>query len=316
MILTVTLNPAVDKTMLISRMIIGSVNRADEVENVIGGKGINVAKVLKQYDYDVKTMGFLGGYYGKMVSDEIEKMGISQKFTFVNGETRTSVNVISEDGYVTEFLEPGPMISQEEIDAFLEDFKKELENEDITIVDISGSAPKGVSPDFYAKLITIAKDYGKKVILDASGEFLKKGAYARPYMIKPNLKELETLMGRRVQGIQEICESAVSLIEWGISHVMVSMGSRGILYAYDAKDEIKTIYVSAPVIKAVNTVGSGDSAVAAFAMSITEGLEPTEIVKRSVAVSVANALVVENGILDKEKVEEIYEGLSFVSPAM
>lgn len=313
MIVTVTLNPAVDKTLSASRIIMGSVNRMDEVQNIAGGKGINVAKVLKQYGYDVKTLGFLGGYYGKLVSDAIKDMGIEQNFTGVEGETRTSINVITEDGYVTEFLEPGPNITDDEVENFLNTYREEIKDAELVV--LSGSAPKGVDTDIYAKLINIAKDLDKKVLLDSSSEYLKKGVYARPFMIKPNMRELETLMGRRIQGMQEVAEAAVQLVEWGIPHVMISMGSKGIFYACEGKDEVETYYVQAPTIRAVNTVGSGDSAVAAFAMGIINGEDAEMKIRHCVAISVANALGIENGILDKDKAEEIFDNLKLVIPA-
>lgn len=307
MIATITLNPAVDKTLNISRVVLGTVNRSYEAQNMAGGKGINVAKVLRLYDYDVTTLGFLGGYAGKMISDSVLSMGAISAFTPVAGETRTSINVISEDGYVTEFLEPGPQITKNEIVQFVFDYKKTIENCELVV--ISGSAPQGVSSDFYAELIETAQKMNKKVILDTSGECLKKGVEAHPFMIKPNLKELESLIGRRVQGMSEVEEAAIGLVKKGIPNVLVSMGSRGIVYAYEDEEGIGALYVHAPSVKVQNTVGSGDSAVAAFAMAIMEGLDKEATIKKCVAVSVANAMSMENGAIDKVVVKELEDTL-------
>lgn len=313
MIATVTLNPAVDKTIHASRIVLGSVNRVDDVINIAGGKGINVAKVLRQYDMDVKCLGFLGGYCGELIRDSVEMMGAKDAFTTVKNETRTSINIISEDGYITEFLEPGPQIAEDELKSFIENFEKEIEDCDIVV--ISGSSPVGVDASTYAKLITIAKDMGKKVLLDASGDNLREGVKACPFMIKPNMRELENLMGRRIQGIQDVLSAASSIIENGIPNVVVSMGSKGILYARKSEDKIDAYYVQAPTIRVVNSVGSGDSAVAAFAFSIANGMSPEDTIKKCVAISVANALSLENGVISKEKADEIESNLKVTIPA-
>lgn len=312
MIATITLNPALDKTLRTSRVVQGTVNRIEEVVNVAGGKGINVAKVLKQYGYDAKALGFLGGYTGEYISDTVAKIGAINKFTAVEGQTRTSINVITEDGYVTEYLEPGPEISESEFNSFMETYKSEIKDCDIVI--ISGSAPKNIKPEVYAELITIAKEAGKKVLLDTSGENLKAGVKALPFMIKPNMKELETLMGKRVQGMQEVCEASTALVKMGIPNVLVSMGSKGILYSKEGPSGVIQFYVKAPSIRVVNSVGSGDSAVAAFAMAVLEGKNPEETLKKCVAVSVANALSIENGIIPLEKAKEIEETLELCVP--
>lgn len=303
MIATVTLNPAVDKTLKTSGVVLGAVNRMDEVSNIAGGKGINVTKVLRKYGAEVATFGFLGGYSGNFIKEAVLKMGARDKFTQVMGETRTSINVIGEDGYVTELLEPGPNITQDELDSFTDTFKEGIKECDVIV--LSGSVPIGVPSSIYADLISYANAFDKKVLLDSSGDYLKKGMYARPHMMKPNLKELEALLGRRIQGMQEVAEAASMIVEWGVPNVLVSMGAKGILYALDRDDRIKVYYCPAPSVNPVNTVGSGDSAVAAFALSMTEGLSPEDTLKRCVAVSVANTLTIENGVIDLDKVKEI-----------
>lgn len=312
MIATVTLNPAVDKTLNISRLVPGTVNRATSVSNVAGGKGINVAKVLHAFGYDVKALGFLAGYSGKMIRDSVREMGIKEDFQRIKGQTRTSINVISEDGYVTEFLEPGPPIKKHALKKFKDSFEHEAKNCDIIV--ISGSAPMGIKPEFYAQMVNMAKEHGCKVLLDTSGENLKKGAEALPFMIKPNMRELETLMGKRIQGMQEVAEAAEALVGRGIPNVMISLGAKGIVYAKEQDNETKLYYVQPPRIKAVNTVGSGDAAVAAFAMAIEEKLDPVETIKKCVAVSAANVMTLENGIVDVKEAEKIQKTLNLCVP--
>lgn len=314
MIATITLNPAVDKTLNASRIVSGAVNRIEKVTNMAGGKGINVAKVLRQFGYEVKTLGFLGGYTGTFIAKNINEMGAVDCFTRVAGETRTSINVITEEGYITELLEPGPTVSEEELDIFTKNYIEGIKDCDIVV--LSGSVPKGVPTDIYAKLIDIAKEDGKKVLLDTSGEYLKQGIKALPYMIKPNMKELETLLGKRIHGMQEVAESASFLNDQGIENVLVSMGSRGILYSKKIDGKIEQYYVMAPSIRVINSVGSGDSAVAAFAMSVLEGRDNEATVRHCVAISVANALSLENGVIPMDEAKNIESNLKLTVPIL
>ncbi|MDY2699093.1 MAG: 1-phosphofructokinase [Lachnospiraceae bacterium] len=299
MITTITLNPAVDKTYTTARFLPGQVNRMDSAKSIAGGKGINVAKVLHQYGMDVRTMGFLGGYAGRFIEDYAESLGAECRFTHVSGETRTSINILSQDGYVTEVLEPGPEISEKELAQFHRDYEKELDNSELII--LSGSAPANVKASIYKDLITKAKDRGKKVFLDSSGEYLKEGAIAAPFMIKPNSRELEILIGRKLRGIEDIIGAALTLGERGIEHVMVSMGDKGLLYV--AGKQI--LYAKAPKIKVVNTVGCGDCVVAAFAMGYLQKMSTEEMLRYCVALSAANATTLESAVIPKEKAEEL-----------
>ena len=253
----------------------------------------------------MRTLGFLGGFSGQMIEKAVKDIGAENAFTKVSEDTRTSVNLITEDGYITEFLEPGPNISPDELKSFFDTYEKNIK--DCSIVVISGSTPIGVSADDYVRMIQIANDMGKKVLLDTSGDNLKKGMYARPFMMKPNMKELEALMGRRIHGMQEVAESAMQIVEWGVPNVLVSMGNKGILYARENEEKIDVYYVQAPNIRAINSVGSGDSAVAAFAISMLEGLDPESTLKKCVAISAANACSEENGVIPVEKASE-FEG--------
>lgn len=301
MFTTVTLNPAVDKTYTAPRLLPGQVNRMESVQNLAGGKGINVSKVLRQYGYEVSAMGFLGGYTGAFIEDYAKEIGCRCCFTHVAGETRSSINILSQDGFVTEVLEPGPAISEKELAQFYQDFKREIADSEMVI--LSGSAPADVPVSVYGDLIHMAKEQGKKVLLDSSGEYLRRGVKSEPFMIKPNGKELEILAGRKVRGLEDTIGAAISLNRRGISHVLVSMGEKGLLYA--AGDEI--LYAPVPKVKAVNTVGCGDSVVAAFAMAYARKLSGEEILKYCIGISAANATTLESAVIPMAKAEELME---------
>lgn len=299
MILTVTLNPAVDKTYTTGTLMLGQVNRMRTVHNIAGGKGINVAKILRQYGYNVMTAGFLGGYTGQFIENCMQELHAQCRFTKVAGETRSSINVIAEDGYVTEILEPGPVISAQELEQFVVDYKKAVTECELVVM--SGSVAKGIPADVYGDLIAIGKEAGKKCILDTSGEALLHGIEAAPYMIKPNQKELEYLVGHKLKDIGEVVVAAKGLREKGIEHVLVSMGKKGLL----SVSEEGELWAKSPAIKSVNTVGCGDSVVASYAMSLLKEEDEYTALRRAAAISAANAATLESGDISLELAEEL-----------
>ena len=288
MITTVTLNPAIDKTITTSRLLPGQVNRGDSVKNIAGGKGINVTKVLRQYGSSVCALGFLGGYTGRFIEEYVEGLGAESAFTQIAGETRTSTNVLSMDGYVTEILEPGPVICEEEKERFLQTYTEKLAGSRFVV--LSGSAPKGLSTDIYAQLIELAERQKLRTVLDTSGELLVQGVKAKPFLIKPNTRELEYLTGRKLRELSEIREAALQLVSEGIAHVLVSMGEKGMLYATERK---------------LNTVGSGDSAVAAAVMALQQEASMEDTLRLCVAISAANTTTLENAVIPKEYAAEL-----------
>lgn len=290
MILTVTLNPAVDKTYQAEKLILGQVNRMRSSISLAGGKGINVAKILRQFNHPVMTTGFLGGYSGNMIEELMIKMGADCRFTRIAEETRTSTNIISDSGQVTEILEPGPLVSKEEQECFLDEFTHCLTR--CRLVALCGSVPSGIPIDFYRNLIEKCYAEGKKVILDTSGDLLKEAIKTAPYpyIIKPNIQEMESLVGRKLESPEEVEEAAYELIGLGIEKVVVSLGAQGLCYI----DRECSIYKPALKIKAVNTVGCGDSVVASLCMSELAGDTPAETVKKAVVLSAANATTMES----------------------
>ena len=283
MIVTVTLNPAVDKTCKAGRLIQGEVNRMREVKSEAGGKGINVTKILRQFHLPVAAIGFLGGYSGRMIEERMMKLGAECHFTRTKGDTRINMNIMSDDGYVTELLEPGPVISEKELFNFRKEFEYCMEQCDLMV--FSGSIPQGVPMDIYAQLIEVCKREGIRTVLDTSGEALKEGIKARPYMIKPNKRELEYLVGKRLDSKEAIVCEAGRLVREGIGKVIVSLGEQGLLYV----DSVQSIFEEAKKVKAVNTVGCGDSVVASLCMSEVSGEAADIAMKKASALAAANA---------------------------
>lgn len=298
MILTVTLNPAVDKTYTTGEVIIGHVNRMRSAMNIAGGKGVNVTKILCQYGQSVCATGFLGGYAGHFIEDALKEKRVECRFEWVDGETRSNINILADNGYVTEILEPGPEIDETSLKKFVRRYDRLLS--DCELVVLSGSMARGIPEDFYRNLIERAKRKNIRVLLDTSGESLKQGILARPYLVKPNQKELEYVAGHRLGRREDIIEAARILVHNGISKVVVSMGKKGLISVTE-----EGVYYAKAKVQAVNTVGCGDSVVAAYAMSILRGESEEEALKFATAVSAANAATVESANIPMDLADEL-----------
>lgn len=301
MILTVSCNPAIDKTYNTSNVMIGQVNRMRDLVSIPGGKAVNVTKVLRQFDAHVTATGFIGGYTGEFIEEQLRDMGVNTSFTTIRGLTRSNMNIIGDDGYVTEILEPGPKILSFEREDFMDRFRELVKISEYVV--LSGSLTEGLSEDFYAKLIKICNESGSKAFLDASGEPLKRGIEAVPYCIKPNRRELEYAVGKKLTTEAEIIQAAYEYVKNGISKVVVSMGDKGLLQI----TKTKVIKAVPPHIKKVNTVGCGDCVVAAMILGMIQGLEDEDIIKFAAGVSAANATTLESGMIPQDKMDQIIE---------
>lgn len=299
MILTVSLNPAVDRTCRLKEIKTGEVNRLDSAASVAGGKAVNVTKVLRQFHIPVAAVGFLGGSGGTLIGEAMEELGVECHFTKIAGDTRVSTNVLEENGRVTEILEPGPVISDKELGGFLKQFTGCLENCELTV--LSGSLPGGVPEDLYAKLVELCHMAGCRVLLDASGEALRRGIQVGPDIVKPNRKELEYLAGRVLKNREEIIDAARKLLAFGVGKVVVTLGGEGILWV----DGESVYFQAAKQVKAVNTVGCGDTVVASLCMSELAGDDAETALAKAAALAAANATTRENGNIPMETYLEL-----------
>ncbi len=301
MILTVTLNAAIDKRYVVEEFQKGAVNRVKECAYVPGGKGLNVSKPAAVVGAEVVATGFVGGYAGNYIEDSLKDYHVKSAFYHLKAESRSCINIWDEKNQVqTEFLEPGFTVSEEEFLGFAEKFKGLVKEADV--VAMSGSVPKGLDGTAYQKLVKIVKDAGKKVILDTSGKLLEMGIEACPTMIKPNIDEIRMLTGKTCNDIDEIIEAAKVIHERGVEVVAVSLGADGSLVVCD--DGVYRAIV--PRIDAVNTVGCGDSMIAGFALGFAGRLTIEETLRKASAISAAAALREETGYFVMEDMERLY----------
>jgi 1-phosphofructokinase len=261
MIKTVTLNAAVDKTVTIENFCLGSVNRISGLQLDAGGKGINVSKVIQALNGKSIALGILAGRNGEFIQSELERRGISHDFLFVQGETRTNLKVVDPvNATFTDINESGIAISEDE----LRQVERKLFADfgPTTSLVLSGSVPVSVQPSIYRLWLERAKALGGRTYLDADGELLREGIKAKPFLVKPNLHELERLVGHKLPRLEDVAEAAGNLLSQGVEVLVVSLGSEGALFA----DREQVIHAEALPIEVKSTVGAGDAMVAALTL--------------------------------------------------
>jgi len=306
MITTITINPAVDKTIEINNFSIGNVNRVASVRLDAGGKGINVSKVIKNLGSESRAMGILSGASGKFIKGYLDGINILNDFVFTKGETRTNIKVVDMINHTnTDINEAGPEASLKDLDNVCDKVYSNITSDDIVI--LSGSVPSNVDKKIYGNWITKAKEKGAKAILDADGELLKYGILAGPYLVKPNIDELEGMFNKKINGVLETAKVAKSLLQYGIIIVAVSLGSEGALFV----TKENTIYAHGLKVDVKSTVGAGDSMVAALAYSIEKGLSFEDTVKLSVATGAANVMTEGTKASDIKTIVELEKQVVF-----
>lgn len=264
MITTVTLNPAIDRTIMLDSFHHGSVNRVQSVREDIGGKGINVSKILKSLGYNSLATGFIGEKNSKYVESLLAGEQLASDFVIVEGQTRLNTKIVERDTKLTtDVNELGFHISKEQLASIKVLITKYAKESKMLV--FSGSIPQGIASDIYFDLLSIAAPF-TKTVLDADGIFLLEGLKASPYIIKPNIHELENAISRELHSKDEIVEAARDLIrEYKIKYILVSMGGDGSILV----SEDEALYAKALKVDVRSSVGAGDSMLAGFIYGIT-----------------------------------------------
>ena len=285
MIITVTLNPALDKTIEVDEFKIGSVNRIASTRVDAGGKGINVSKVIKELKHKSLALGFLGGSSGNQIKNYLDDLNIKNEFLPLIGETRTNLKIFDKiNNTHTDINENGPSLTEEDISKIKEKIVNHCQGNCLVV--LSGSVPSGVNPSIYGEIIKDIKNKGGKVVLDAEGELLMQGIKAGPYMVKPNTDELEKAFGIRIDNEEKVIETGKKILEYGVKYVVISQGGEGSIFISSEKvAKVKGIKVEVK-----STVGAGDSMVAAMAVAIQENYSFEEAIKLACATSTANVM--------------------------
>ena len=302
MIYTVTLNPAIDKTVVIENFTAGAVNRVLSVREDAGGKGINVSKCLKKLGADTVAVMILAGNAGKRLGSMLEAMKIPMLRIPAEGENRTNLKIIDPVNHTnTDINEPGPNIDLDLLESLKEKVGRSVGKGDIVV--LSGSLPKGASISTYRDWTKFFQEKGAVVFLDADGESLRLGLEAAPAMVKPNNEELSRLLGKPLDTQDALIEAGRMLLEKGIEDVVISMGGDGALFVTCDK-VVKAHPLKVPVR---STVGAGDSMVAALAYGFDQKLTREQTIKLSIAISAASVMCDGTQAPDTNTIKELYQ---------
>ena len=283
-IYTVTLNPALDKEYQVPVLFMDEVMRMKSMQIDFGGKGFNVSRMLKSLGADSVALGFVGGHTGKIIAEGLQGLGIRVDLTPITGETRTNTSIVADaDDHYVKINEQGPDVSPGEVQTLLDKIGSLVQAGDFWV--LAGSLPRGVPQDIYAKIINKVKKAGGFAVLDTSGDPLKLGIDEKPYLVKPNIYELSSLLEREITGISELPQAVGELHAQGVKNVLVSLGSEG-AFLSDSRRAWQGI---PPDIDVKNPVGAGDAMVAGLVCRLSEGDSVAEALPWSLACGTAAA---------------------------
>ena len=291
MIVTVTLNPTLDKTLSVPALRPGEVHRARFLRQDIGGKGINVSRALRALGVESIPIGFLGGATGRAMRDGLTAAGYDARFVEVPGETRQNLTLLDEStGVYTKINEPGPTIGPEHLAALYALVDELAAPGDLWA--LCGSLPPGAPADFYAHLVTAVQAHGAAAILDTSEAALRLGLAARPAGIKPNSEEAAQALGQTVSSDEEHVIAVRRLRDLlapappPAPIVCLTRGAAGLVLA--AGSEL--VMASPPSVAARSPVGAGDATLAGLLWALSDGCDATETARRAVACGTAAAM--------------------------
>ena len=298
-VVTVTLNPALDKTVVIHKLAVGGLNRVQSVRMDPGGKGINVARVLHGFGVNVKAAGLIAGSQGQILLQYLASEKIDTKFLTIPGETRTNLKIVDDNANITtEINEAGFQVGTADMIAFKHTLSTLLDETSFLV--LSGSLPPQVDSSIYRDLTDIANRKGVKTILDADDEALIAGIEAVPFAIKPNIHELEKLAGKKLKDDREIIRAAREIIEKGIEIIIVSMGAQGAIIM----DKKEVYRVRPGSIVPRSTVGAGDSMVAVLVYSLMSQHSLSETAKWVTAAGTVTAAKTGTQVCTLEEVRQ------------
>ena len=291
-ILTLTLNPALDLTVRLPRLEPGEVNRSETMLTHAAGKGVNVAQVLADLGHQVTVGGFLGEDNPQAFEALIARRGFADAFIRVPGETRSNIKIAEQDGRVTDINAPGPRVSEQAQQALLDQLAWIAPGHDAVVV--AGSLPRGVSPQWLQNLLEHLKNLGLKVALDTSGEALRAGLKAGPWLIKPNTEELADALDCPTHSVAQQAQAAQRLQRQGVQHVVVSQGADGVNWF----SPTTAWHATPPKVSVASTVGAGDSLLAGMLHGLLSVETPEQTLRRATAIAAMAVTQIGFGISD------------------
>jgi tagatose 6-phosphate kinase len=301
MIRSICLNPVIDRMYFINHFQAGNLYRENQPAVYSGGKGVNVAKVLAALGETCAIYGFIAGNPGKNLETDLVSRGIESRFIEIPGDTRTTINIIDNgQNAETEILELGPTADEASLQGLLEQLTADIARDDIVIC--SGAIINGVRPDIYHTISEICRAKQGYCFLDTYGEILRASIPGKYFFAKPNRRELLEYMALPDNApAQQLVDSARQLLDNGFTNLMLSMGRGGAIFI----NRDTFLQAAPPVIGRQSTIGSGDAAVAGFAVGIHRGASVEEAFALAIACGTSNAMHRENGFVSRQEVDEL-----------
>lgn len=300
MIVTVTLNPTLDKTLSVARFQLGALHRAQIVREDLGGKGINVSRALRALGIPSRLTGLMAGGTGQVMQNGLREAGFDVYFLEVEGETRRNITLLDEaTGLYTKINEPGPRASSQHLAALQDRVENMARPGDLWA--FCGSLPPDAPPDLYASLIRQVQERDACAFLDTSGSAFREGLAAQPFAIKPNTEEAAEFLGRSLHGDGEHCTAARHFEADGIPLVALTRGAQGLVLNMDGK----ALMATPPPVDARSPVGAGDAALAGLLWAVRDECDAVETARRVVACGTATAMQEGTGVGDRALVEKL-----------
>ncbi|MDD9174263.1 1-phosphofructokinase [Aliivibrio sp. S2TY2] len=313
-VVTITLNPALDLTGSLDALSVGSVSLVSKGSLHAAGKGVNVAKVLSDLGAEVTVTGFLGRDNEELFCQLFEEMKANDEFIRVDGATRINVKLVEQDGRVSDINFPGVEVSQQAIAEFEVRLFELAKTHEFFV--LAGSLPKGISPELCAEWIEKLHKMGKKVLFDSSRAALAAGLEAHPWLIKPNDEELSEFVGRELETPEACQQAAQDLAQKGIENIVVSLGSKGVMWL-GKNDEVQPewMYSQPPKMSVVSTVGAGDTLVAGLCWGhMQQDWARSHILSFATALSALAVSQVGVGVPNVEDVKELQKQVTLHNP--
>ncbi len=309
MILTVTMNPCIDKYVYTEKITVGETNRITPEGMTTAGKGINVARALKAMSREVFCTGINYRENGVMLTESLAQGGIGEDFAMAHGMLRTNLKIRDKSGNITEINESGSSVDEGAIRSVTEKILKYAEQSEVVL--LCGSLPQGVPAGFYGNIVYELKKMGKACVIDADGKALFRGIKESPAIIKPNRHEFEVLCDKKMPDVESVVYNAKDIANThGIGAVAVSLGDKGAVIT----DGRRAYYSATLRSKVVSTTGAGDAMLAGITLAYTRKLGIEEMLRFGMAA--ANIAVTKNiddefdykrmrSILEEFKIEEV-----------
>ena len=313
MIVTVTLNAALDRTLTVPNFQRGQRHRASGGLTIAGGKGINVARALKRLDVPVVATGLAGGLTGTRIVEELTAEAILNDFVRIGEESRTSTAVVDPtEGSYTEINEWGPRVTEDELETLLEKLRYLSRGADFVV--FAGSLPRGVEESFYGEATRELSRRGVQVVLDSEGQPLRFGTEAEPWLVSPNQREAEHVVGQELEDEEDFLMALDTIAELGARNVHITLESG--CYALFREDrQVKRYKASAASVEAVSVVGAGDVLLAQFIAARVAGKPSEEALLLAVAAGSAATLEVGAGRFDPREAGRVVAGVEVVELA-